>query len=250
MGEEQSYQVHLDNFDGPLDLLLHLIEKNKMDIYNIPIAAITEQYMHYLEDARQMDLEIASEFLLLAATLIQIKAKMLLPKKKNEKEENELDPREELVQRLLEYKFYKEAALTLQQWEMQGSVYMLKPVDVEGLSKELTPGNPVENVTLDALYRAFQQVMEEAVPEERASLLLQREEYHVEVYMEEIKDRLRREKSLTFVSLFMKGDSKRKIITIFLALLELCKLESLTFQQQEMFGTLWIFPRKPIDEVG
>lgn len=250
MGEEQSYQVHLDNFDGPLDLLLHLIEKNKMDIYNIPIAAITEQYMHYLEDAQQMDLEIASEFLLLAATLIQIKAKMLLPKKKNEKEENELDPREELVQRLLEYKFYKEAALTLQQWEMQGSAYMLKPVDVEGLSKELTPENPVENVTLDALYRAFQQVMEEAVPEERASLLLQREEYHVEVYMEEIKDRLRREKSLTFVSLFMKGDSKRKIITIFLALLELCKLESLTFQQQEMFGTLWIFPREAIDEVG
>ena len=99
MSEGKKYEIHLDNFDGPLDLLLHLIDKNKMDIYDIPIAVITEQYLQFLDEAREMDLEIASEFLLIAATLLSIKAKMLLPKRRNAEGEviEEEDPRAELV---------------------------------------------------------------------------------------------------------------------------------------------------------
>ena len=116
MSEGKKYEIHLDNFDGPLDLLLHLIDKNKMDIYDIPIAVITEQYLQFLDEAREMDLEIASEFLLIAATLLSIKAKMLLPKRRNAEGEliEEEDPRAELVQRLVEYRFYKETAELLQ----------------------------------------------------------------------------------------------------------------------------------------
>lgn len=250
MGEENKYKVRLDNFEGPLDLLLHLIDKHKMDIYDIPIATITEQYMTYLEEARQMDLDIASEFLLLAATLINIKAKMLLPKKPSELEQEEADPREELVRRLLEYKFYKEAATALQQRENLSAEYMLKPVDIDLLVRELEPGNPVENIGLAGLYQAFCQVLEAAVPEERASLLLQREEFYVEEYMEQIKQRLQQENSLEFSTLFPSGAPKRQIITIFLALLELCKLDYLNFQQQGLFTPLWIFPKVEINEVN
>ena len=132
------YSVHLDNFDGPLDLLLHLIDKNKVDIYDIPIASITEQYMNFIEEAQQMDLDVASEFLLLAATLINIKAKMLLPKKKIMQEEEEEDPREELIKRLLEYKFYKEAAETLQAHASFSSNHFLKEIDVATLAKDFT----------------------------------------------------------------------------------------------------------------
>ena len=247
MAEGKKYEIHLDNFDGPLDLLLHLIDKNKMDIYDIPIAVITEQYLAYLDEAREMDLEVASEFLLTAATLLNIKAKMLLPKRKNPdgEAEQEEDPRAELVQRLVEYRFYKETAQMLQQKEQYESTYMLKPHDIEQMTSELEPGNPVENVTLDQLMQAFMQVMEQAAePEDAHQLTLAKEEYLVEDSIAEIRQRLRLENSVEFTSLFQRGDRKRKIITVFMALLELCRLGELTFQQQSSFGALWIFPRQ------
>jgi segregation and condensation protein A len=251
MAESKKYEIHLDNFDGPLDLLLHLIDKNKMDIYDIPIAVITEQYLDYLEAAREMDLEIASEFLLIAATLVNIKARMLLPKRRNAdgEELQEEDPRAELVQRLVEYRFYKETAQLLQQREQQESTYMLKPQDVEQLTSALEPGNPLEHITMEQLLQAFMQVMEQAEPEEVHQLTLAKEEYLVEDSIYEIRQRLQQERSVEFTSLFQRGVRKRKIITIFMALLELCRLGELTFQQQNNFGALWIFPRQSGDEV-
>ncbi|MBO5300723.1 MAG: segregation/condensation protein A, partial [Peptococcaceae bacterium] len=147
MPEGKKYEIHLDNFDGPLDLLLHLIDKNKMDIYDIPIAVITDQYLQFLDEAREMDLEIASEFLLIAATLLSIKAKMLLPKRRNADGEvvEEEDPRAELVQRLVEYRFYKETAELLQQKEPKEAMYMLKPQDIDKLTGALDQGNPLED---------------------------------------------------------------------------------------------------------
>ena len=246
MSDGKKYEIHLDNFDGPLDLLLHLIDKNKMDIYDIPIAVITEQYLAYLDEAREMDLEVASEFLLTAATLLNIKAKMLLPKRKNAdgELEPEEDPRAELVQRLVEYRFYKETAQVLQQREQYESTYMLKPHDIEQLTSALEPGNPVENITLDQLMQAFLQVMEQAEEtEEEHQLTLEKEEYLVEDSIRLIRQRLGQEKSIEFTTLFRRGDRKRKIITVFMALLELCRLGELTFQQQNNFGALWIFPK-------
>lgn len=247
MSEGKKYEIHLDNFDGPLDLLLHLIDKNKMDIYDIPMAVITEQYLAYLEEAREMDLEIASEFLLIAATLLNIKARMLLPKRRMAEGEEavEEDPRAELVQRLVEYRFYKETAQVLQQREQYESTYMLKPQDIEQLTSALEPGNPLEHVTMEQLMQAFVQVMEQAedVAEEH-QLTLAKEEYLVEDSMAQIRQRLCQAHSIEFTTLFRRGDRKRKIITVFMALLELCRLGELTFQQQNNFGALWIFPRE------
>ncbi len=218
-----------------------------MNIYDIPIAVITEQYLAYLDEAREMDLEIASEFLLIAATLLNIKARMLLPKRRNAEGEleQEEDPRNELVQRLVEYRFYKETAHVLQEWEHQENTYMLKPHDIEQLTSQLEPGNPVENVTLDQLMCAFLQVMEQVkTVEEPHQLTLEKEEYLVEDCIVQIRQRLRAENSIEFTTLFQRGDRKRKIITVFLALLELCRLGELTFQQQSNFGVLWIFPKQ------
>lgn len=251
MAESKKYEIHLDNFDGPLDLLFHLIDKNKMDIYDIPIAVITEQYLAYLEEAREMDLEIASEFLLIAATLVNIKARMLLPKRKTADGEElpEDDPRAELVQRLVEYRFYKETAHMLQQREQVEPTYMLKPQDVEQLTGMLEPGNPLEHVTLEQLLQAFSQVMEQAEAETPHELTLAKEEYLVEDSIAQIRQRLQTENSIEFTTLFRCSDRKRKIITVFMALLELCRLGELTFQQQNNFGALWIFPRKQSNEV-
>lgn len=242
MTDGKKYQVHLNNFDGPMDLLLHLIDKNKMDIYDIPIAEITEQYIHFLDEAREMDLEIASEFTLTAATLLYIKAKMLLPKRKRGEEEEEEDPRAELVQRLVEYRFYKEMAHTLQEKELEEDTFMLKEQDIERLTGELEPGNPVENITIRQLFRAFREVMEQ-VEEETPEIEMSREEFLIEDCIEEIRTRLKEEEGLEFSALFRKKAPKRQIITIFMALLELCKLGELTFQQKNNFGSLWIFSR-------
>ena len=251
MSDGKKYEIHLDNFDGPLDLLLHLIDKNKMDIYDIPIAVITEQYLVYLDEAREMDLEIASEFLLTAATLLNIKAKMLLPKRRTAdgEPEQEEDPRAELVQRLVDYRFYKETARMLQEREQYESTYMLKPHDIDQMTSELEPGNPVEDVTLDMLMKAFLQVMDQVeATEEKHQLTLEKEEYLVEDSMADIRYRLLRENSIEFTTLFKRGDRKRKIITVFMALLELCRLGELTFQQQNNFGALWIFPKQNASE--
>lgn len=236
---EEKYQVHLDNFDGPLDLLLHLIDKNKLDIYDIPISSITSQYMAFLAEAQEMDLEIASEFLVIAATLINIKAKMLLPKKKNIDVE-EADPREELVNKLLEYKFFKEAALVLEDNAKQSRDYFTKEIDVQFLAKDFTPTNPVANISLNELLAAFQKVILH-IKEEPPILEVSKEEFYIETFMDEIVSLLVAEKGVKFSNLFSKGDSKRKIVTIFLAVLELLKLSRISIVQKENFGELWIF---------
>ena len=145
---QNKYQIKLENFEGPLDLLLHLIEKNEIDIYDIPIAKITDQYITYIRDIEQLDLDSASEFLVLAATLLAIKAKMLLPKPIKLLEEVEKDPREELVARLLEYKKFKEAAGLLKGRENEMHKVFLRKQDEEQLVNKFDPSNPVENISI------------------------------------------------------------------------------------------------------
>lgn len=244
---DEKYSVHLDNFDGPLDLLLHLIDKNKLDIYDIPIAIVTEQYMAYLAEAEQMDLEIASEFLVIAATLINIKAKMLLPKKVLIEEE-EIDPRDELVSRLLEYKFYKEMAELLKENAQHAGDFITKQIDVVALSKDFTPINPVANISLEQLCHAFSEILLH-VREEPPVLQLQREEYDIEEMMANILTQLLDEKSIKFQALFQPTDSKRKVVTMFLALLELYKLNKIIISQKENFADLWIFARMQDPEI-
>ncbi len=245
---EEKYRIHLDNFDGPLDLLLHLIDKNKLDIYDIPIAAVTEQYMAYLEEAEQMNLEIASEFLVIAATLINIKAKMLLPKKTLVAPE-EPDPRDELVARLLEYKFYKEMAAVLQENAELSSNFLTREVDIAALSKDFTPINPVANISLEQLFEAFQNILVH-VREEPPVIQLEREEYDIEDMMRTLLEQLDCQHSVKFQDLFLPTDSKRKVITMFLALLELLKLNRILIKQQENFADLWIFSAEQSERDG
>lgn len=245
---EEKYRIHLDNFDGPLDLLLHLIDKNKLDIYDIPIHSVTEQYMAFLSQAKELDLEIASEFLVIAATLINIKVKMLLPKKITAETEEE-DPREELVARLLEYKFYKEAAQLLKANAQSVSGSYIREIDVDALAKNFTPTNPVANITIHQLMESFQKVLQH-IKEEPPILELSREEYDIEDLMGEMLVLLNQEKTLKFSALFASQTSKRRVITMFLAILELLKAQQITFVQRENFDELWLFARTTDEEVG
>lgn len=251
MTEQKKYEVHLDNFDGPMDLLLHLIDKNQLNIYDIPIAFVTEQYLAFLEEAREMDLEIASEFLLVAATLLSIKAKMLLPpRKRNGEDEEPEDPRAELVQRLVEYRFYKETAQLLEEKQPKEVTYMLKPQDIAGYAKMIGPGNPLENISLLEFSAMFKAALEQAEIEFVVPTMeMSREDYSVEDTIEEIRHRLKNESNLMLTSLFHKGDHPRKIITVFLALLELTRLGTLVFRQKESFGPVWLFPTDQGKEV-
>ena len=238
--------VKLNVFEGPLDLLLHLIEKNKIDIYDIPIVEITAQYLDYVRHMEREDLNIVSEFLVMAATLLDIKAKMLLPKEVDEEGE-EIDPRAELVSRLLEYKFYKDMALLLQENAQISNAFLTREVDIALLSKDFTPVNPVANITVEQLFQAFQNILIH-VREEPPVIHLEREEYDIEDMMRYLLEQLDRQKSVKFQDLFQPTDSKRKVITLFLALLELLKLNRILIKQQENFADLWIFSAEQFEE--
>lgn len=160
----ETINIRLAAFEGPLDLLYHLIEKNEIDIYDIPIAALTEQYLAYLDAAEDRDMDGMSEFLLMAATLLEIKSKLLLPKPKAEEEEGP-DPREELVQRLLEYKRIKDATETLKEREEEAALVYYKEADASVAKLKEQPPQELEDllqgITMDDLYQAFRQVMAE-----------------------------------------------------------------------------------------
>lgn len=231
----EKYQFKLEGFEGPLDLLLHLIEKNKIDIYDIPIAELTEQYLAYLDKFREFNIEIASSFLVMAATLLQIKSRMMLPKKKAEENEEE-DPRQELVERLLEYRRFKEVS------EVLGSMADLQEHFVGRAPLDLPVRHlPPESLDLNLLLTAFREVM--SVKGEEAGLpaaIIRPEPYHIEDKMEEIEALLReRGGRMRFEDAFERG-TRGELVVTFLALLELMKQRTVTAQQSHLFGTITI----------
>ena len=158
--DKKPFKILIDNFTGPLDLLLHLIEKDELDIYDIPIAKITDQYLNYIQTLDHLDLDAASEFLVMAATLLAIKARMLLPKAPQIMNEEEKDPRQELVARLIEYKQFKQAAALFREKETEmGKVFVRKP-DIAELLKKYGPQNPVENISVYDLLQTFKIILE------------------------------------------------------------------------------------------
>jgi segregation and condensation protein A len=234
---ELPYQVRIDNFEGPLDLLLHLIKKNEINIYDIPVALIANQYLEYIEAMKSLNLNVAGDFLVMAATLLQIKSKMLLPPDEAvEDEEEGPDPREELVRRLLEYKAYKEAARQLdgqeQQWrEMFGREQgAAEPINSEEM--------PLENVSLFDLVDALQGILDrnpgkrliEIIPDN----LTVRERMNVILELLEGKD------SVSFVDLFEPASHRLIVIVTFLAMLELIRLRVARVFQAETFGPILV----------
>ncbi len=233
-----AYRIKLDNFEGPLDLLLFLIKKNEVDIYDIPIAEITAQYLEYVEIIKLLDLESAGEFILLAATLIRIKAKMLLPRPQSDEEEEIIDPRMELVSRLLEYKRFKELAVKLSDLEDEQSKVFPRGYydDYEPATEgEIELG---EDVTFFSLISAFKQVLDR-LPKETF--------HHVELIQTSLEEqidyilsRLVVGKQITFVELVSHVRDRIIIVVTFMAMLELIKRGDLITRQSKAFGEIWI----------
>lgn len=241
--------VKLNVFEGPLDLLLHLIEKNKVNIYDIPIVTITEQYLEYVNNMQEEDLDIMSEFLVMAATLIKIKSKMLLPKDE-EMEEDEEDPREELVRRLLEYKMYKYAASELKDMELEGNKAFFKkasiPAEVKNVKQEVDPYELISkaDINLEKLNEIFKSVMRKQVdkvdPIRSKFKEIEREEISLEEKMTEVREQVRGLKGINFRTLLEMQASKMNVIVTFLAILELMKTGAITIRQEEIFGEIII----------
>lgn len=242
-----SIDVKLQVFEGPLDLLLHLIEKNQVNIYDIPIVTITEQYLEYLGEMQRQDLDVMSEFLVMAATLINIKAKMLLPKEEEEEEEEE-DPRAELVRRLLEYKMYKYAATELKDMELDaaGSIYRSPaiPKEVAEYREEIDPVELCDGLTLNRLNEIFQMVMKKQVekidPIRSKFGTIEREEISIEERMDTIRDQVRGLKGISFRTLLEIQASKINVIVTFMAILELMKVGAITVRQDGLFDDIMI----------
>jgi segregation and condensation protein A len=240
-----SYEIHLENFDGPLDLLLHLIKKNEMDVYDIPMADITKQYLGILDTMKTLNLDVAGEFLLMAATLLHIKSKLLLPKiVEDELEEEEEDPRAELVRRLLEYQKYKEVSLTLESKPQLGRDLFAR-VSAEPEVMENAEAGFVA-VGLFDLVEALKEVMKESP--ELAVHEVNLEKLSVTDRINTILSQLQGQESIAFTDLFIGGLKRTEVIVTFLALLELVKLRLVRFMQNVRHGSIWIFPAVSVEK--
>ena len=230
-----TYKVHLEIFEGPLDLLLYLIKKEELNIHDIPITKITEEYLEYLNLMELLDLELAGEFLVMAATLMQIKSKMLLPPDPESVETEEGDPRAELVRRLLEYKSFKEAAEHLRDFEAKRSGVFPR----FGVTPEIDGGDsPFVEVSLFDLISAFSKVLKE-LPKETFHQIV-KDEFTVAEKVHEIFHRLIKEPVMRFTELFKAAKNKFEVITIFLAILELIRLKEIAIRQPAHFGEIEI----------
>jgi segregation and condensation protein A len=236
--EKFPYTVRLEVFEGPLDLLLHLIHKNEIDITNIPIAMITEQYLEYLKLMKVLNLDVAGEYLLMASTLLHIKSKMLLPTSSEEEEGEGEDPRAELVRKLLEYQKYKNAAAELESRPMLDRDVFIRLALVD--NAEPREEERIE-VNLFELLEVFRQVLDRAKPEAFHEVVLER--ISVEEKVREILSLLQREKrSIAFHFLFPEQASRRVIVVTFLAILELVKSKLVRIFQPAPFETIRISP--------
>jgi segregation and condensation protein A len=236
---EADYKIKLEVFEGPLDLLLYLIKKEEVDIYEIPIERITNQYLEYLSLMQLLNLEVAGEFLVMAATLMYIKSRMLLPADQQatdtETEEGE-DPRWELIRQLVEYKKFKEAARQLAQREAEQSRLFPRPAgDDAGQEREV----PLAEVSIFDLINAFNTVLKKAQEKEIFREIIE-ERFTVSDKIEEILYILRDRAELLFSEVFEKASSRAEVVVTFLALLELIRLKRLRVRQPEPFGEIHV----------
>lgn len=233
------YKIKIPVFEGPLDLLLFLIKKEELNIYEIPIARITEQYVAYLELMEVFDLEIACEFLVMAATLLQIKSRMLLPRHDDDEEDEEEDPRAELARRLLEYKRFKDAAIELRALLEHYSLFIprLRPFD------HATLPPPEEEYIVNAnvynLLSAFSKTTRKAEPEP-PSFIAPTEEVTVSERIVALIKYFQTEEEFNFLEVFIRKIDKAKSIVSLIALLEITRLGGISINQEGIFGNIWV----------
>jgi segregation and condensation protein A len=250
----EAYPVRLANFEGPLDLLLHLIKKHELNIYDIPVSTITRQYVEYLDLMRELDLDVAGEFLVMAATLIHIKSRMLLPRPAPEQEDAQEDPREALVQRLIEHQKYKFAAELLHEKETVRSAQWIRPDErVAGFAGE--EYEPELEVDLFSLLTAFKAVVERA--KKRPGVLVPAEQISIEARIEQLLAQLSESEACAFEALFADARTRADLIVTFLALLEMIRLRLVRVFQAGVLGEIRVYKRarpadapKPIGDVA
>ena len=239
--------VKLEAFEGPLDLLLHLIDKDKINIYDIPIVQITEQYMEYIRQMESKNLEIMSEFLVMAATLLRIKSAMLLPRE--EKEDGEvIDPRQELVERLLEYKMYKYISQELKDKQLDASLMLFKestiPPEIADYKEEINVGELLSDLTLSKLHTIFQSIMKRQVdkidPIRSKFGRIEKEEINLSDKILEIQEYGLKKRHFSFRTYLESQKDKMEIIVTFLGILELMKMGRLSISQRELFDDIEI----------
>lgn len=239
--------VKLEVFEGPLDLLLHLIDKNKVDIYDIPIVEITNQYMDYIHAMEKEDLNVMSEFLLMASTLLDIKCRMLLPKEANEEGEEE-DPRQELVEQLLQYKMYKYMSYELRDRQVEGERLMFKeptiPKEVKTYEEPVDLDTLLDGITLAKLNAVFQDILkrqEEKIDPIRSKFgKMEKEEVSLSEKIREVEDYAMLHRTFCFRDLLGRQSSKIQVIVTFLAILEMMKTGAIRIAQEHTFSEIMI----------
>lgn len=240
--------VKLQVFEGPLDLLLHLLDKNKVNIYDIPIVEITNQYMAYIREMKRQDLNVMSEFMVMAATLLDIKSKMLLPAPETDNDEEAEDPRAQLVQQLLEYKMYKYISCELKDRQMDASRVLFKvptiPDEVAAYEEPVNLEELVADLTLDKLNSIFQSIMKKQAdkvdPIRSKFGKIQKEELSLEDCMVSLEKYAKSHKHFSFRGLLERAKSKTEIIVTFLAILELMKMGMICITQEAIFDDIQI----------
>ena len=241
----EAYPVRLQNFEGPLDLLLHLIKKHQLDIYDIPIALITQQYLEYIDLMQELDLDVAGEFLVMAATLIHIKSRTLLPRPDPTQEDPEEDPREALVRRLLEHQKFKAAAELLHERETLRSAQWTRP---DGPIAEIAGEAPEPEIEVDlfSLITAFRAVVERA--KQRPKMFLPSEQIPIEDRIEQLMAKLSETEACGFEELFGDVSGRGDLIVTFLALLEMIRLKLVRVFQTGGMGPIRVYKRaRPAD---
>jgi segregation and condensation protein A len=238
------YPVRLEHFEGPLDLLLHLIKKHEVDIYDIPIALVTKQYLVYLDLMQELNLDIAGDFLVMAATLIHIKSRMLLPRPDPAQEDPLEDPREALVRRLIEHQRFKAAAELLHEKEIQRSAQWVRP---DGRLSDVVGDLPEPEVEVDlfSLVTAFQQVLDRA--KQRPRVMLPPEQIPIEARIEQLLERLSTTDACGFEDLFADVQTRAGMVVTFLALLEMIRLKLVRVFQQGNFGAIRVYKREKLE---
>lgn len=251
-----SLKIKIDNFEGPFDLLLHLIKKNEMDIYNIRISQITNQYLQYINSLKEMDLEITSEFIVIAATLLQIKSKELLPKVKEDENAitlEEVDPEKMLIQKLIEYKKFKGAAAFLRSKAgMEHAMFTKKPEVIEEEKKDINMDELFRNITMLHLYNLYNELMRIYRNKINTNLIpreISVDQYKIEDKMVYVKDIICREKRVSFSKLAKECSVKIEIVVTFLALLELIKLRVVNVVQENNFKEIYLERIDPNEEI-
>lgn len=237
MSNNTSYQIKLDQFEGPFDLLLFFIERDELDIYNIPITKITNEFLDFIHETGNLNIELSSEFILFISTLMRIKAKMLLPRKELDAQGNEIDPRQELIDKILEYKKFKEASLKMAEMEAT-RMMMIKRGNVQrelsSIGEESGEGTEIQTITLFKLMKAFERVLQRIHQKNNKPVhTVVQYNYTMEGCREYMLDMAQREKSLSFEKLFEVCENRIHAIFFFLNMLELVQQKYLTIMTGE-----------------